>query len=416
MSSLIITSSGGGGHLAVARALQKSIPNSEELNVLNEKVASIWNRAQQKGDTRRQENLVLAQPLAEYFSFPFMFSIVKNAILKGKELPDQVISTQPLHLPAITTAIRVANWMRSKSGKEIAHLDLYLTDIPTKRAVHYLSALKRLKAFSPYAFSLIRIHVPLETKGAVENLMEVGLKKEQIIDTPWAVFPDTKLDELPLPHQETEITLNNFREGIWPEFASAGYESSTFNVKKEDNVFLLMLGSIPEEKAVMNYVDEFLALPEPEETSYFFVACGKASENITGDSLKKNSLYKKVCEKIAEKTSGSKIKVVPFIGQPVAKIFARSDFPLTRSGGITAAEHIELMKREGDDKKIFIHSPQNKIKETTPEGIREELLKEIPLWENGNARYLEENNGATITNPSLIGAAITKLLNPCLTA
>jgi hypothetical protein len=158
----------------------------------------------------------------------------------------------------------------------------------------------------------------------------------------------------------------------------------------------------------MNYVEQFLALPQPEETAYFFVACGNASENIEGGSLKSNSLYKRVCKKIAEKVPESKIKVVPFIGQPVAQIFARSDIPLTRSGGITAAEHIKLTQREGDDKKIFIHSPQKKVA-----AIREELLKMIPLWENGNARYLEENNGATITNPSLIGAAITKLLNPC---
>ena len=167
-----------------------------------------------------------------------------------------------------------------------------------------------------------------------------------------------------------------------------------------------MLGSVPEESAVMGYLEKFLqsseSLTQREGDCYFFIACGSQDENIVKGSkkLKKNSLYQKVLDRISkEKNLNKKIRIEPFIGQRVFSIFGRSDLYITRSGGLTSAEIIKLKGRfkEGethrDPKKVCIHSSAKGANAS-----KEALLEAIPLWENGNAGYLVEYYDAEIIN------------------
>lgn len=83
-----------------------------------------------------------------------------NQLLKLDSLPKRVICTQPLHFFAIILAVRLANFIRYKDNKQIQRIDLYLTDLPTNKAIHFTGGLRRLHMLSQRCFEMIRLHTP----------------------------------------------------------------------------------------------------------------------------------------------------------------------------------------------------------------------------------------------------------------
>lgn len=426
INSLIITSSGGSGHRQVSTAIHEKLENTplkiKEIDVMRsgcsfgkiigKKCTDFWDEAQKKGDILTQVHLVKLQPIAEALFFLSTFFTIARALLKPLRLPEQVICTQPLNLFAITSAVRFANWYRKGKGK-IQYVDLYITDLPTKKAVHFLKSLKRLNAVSKKCFKLIRLHTPqvFSSNGiSTEEFwqMHTSLQSKQIVECD---FPLSKaytpecIHLLPMPASNATIDIQLFTDNehekmrnLCPDMQIA--DKISFNILPRDHVGILMLGSCPEQQAVLNYVHAMIAASKKSvsferPSYYFFVGCG-------GQSNGKNSLYSRVCRAIIAAKLNSRIKIIPFIGQPVASFFARSDMSITRSGGSTSGELIALKKRKNENKKIFIHSLQNRLSNIQDrKKTRKELLEKIPLWENGNAKYLCLNYGAEIINPTL---------------
>lgn len=498
---LIITSSGGGGHKIAAEALRecKKMKNSankiHELDVMRsscsfgsfigKKCTDMWDNAQQVGDVDKQHHLVQLQPIAEAFFFLGTFFTVLHMLLTAQTLPKKVICTQPLHFLAITLAVKAANFFRFNEHRKITRVDLYLTDLPTDKAEHFLGSLRRLHWLSQSCFEMIRLHSPEPIAKDLPAKLEfwknhAHLQPHQIKHQPLPLNPAFKEPHnLPLPGEATNLSLSLFTEQereamamLELEQKEALSDTHQFNIKAEDKVGLIMLGSVPEKDALIQYVDSIIEASNKQHfdpdgpTYYFFVACGGGGQmNAEGEE----SLYSTICTKIAAahyknlakrfvplnkdpaspapphehsiiedtpKTPESdqenifascdtteqnllhylspKVKIIPFIGQPVAKIFARSDLSITRSGGMTSAEIMALKKREGDNKQILIHSPEKKIPEGNHKEVRQHLLKKIPLWENGNAQYLALNSNvnADIINPVLAKNVLQDFLAP----
>ena len=162
-SALIITSSGGGGHIAASNSLKSSLEDRKYKNIkvidtmrsgcsygeyLGKYSTDLWDNAQKLGDTRTQERLVGSQGVAEAFFFLGAFFTIYCTLMTSNKLPKRVVCTQPLHLKAITSAVRLANWQRGSADRKITRIDLYLTDLPRAKAVHFLKALERLKTYS----------------------------------------------------------------------------------------------------------------------------------------------------------------------------------------------------------------------------------------------------------------------------
>lgn len=416
---LIITTSGGGGHITAANAIQhhkrQKSPDNRVYQLdmmrsgcsygesIGKKCTDLWDDAQKNGDVVKQKNLIFLQPIAEAFFFLGTFFTLLNQLLKFEKLPKKVICTQPLHLFAITLAVRFANWIRYKEGKKITHVDLHLTDLPTHHAKHFLGGLCRLHALSQKSFDMMRVHTPKSVNEDSDYFWKehAYLKPEQIKYEPLPVGEDyNNVDALPLPRTSLEISISSNCE--------------KYNIRGNDKVGLIMLGTNPEREAILAYLDEIIkeglkskSLSKDNDSAYyFFIACGKAEY---GKST--NPLYEEVMDKIGQANLPPRIKIVPFINQPLSPIFARSDLTITRSGGMTSAEIIALKQRKEDKKRVFIHSPiKEKIQdtlgkpETNPSLIMSRLIDGIPLWENGNALYLYRHKEvrASIITPEYI--------------
>ena len=73
----------------------------------------------------------------------------------------------------------------------------------------------------------------------------------------------------------------------------------------------------------------------------------------------------------------------------IASLYYRSDATFTRSGGLTAMELMSVAQGQ-----IWIHS---ETRHGTING--ESLGRGMPIWERGNASYLQEKKGARFITP-----------------
>lgn len=187
-----------------------------------------------------------------------------------------------------------------------------------------------------------------------------------------------------------------------------------FDISDEDKVGFLMLGSKPSEQAVINWIKVMIEnanKPDIEKRNrHFFVYCGAPEKLDEKGVLVQNNLLREVQNYLINTTLPEGLKIVPFTYQDASQLAilaARSDLSITRSGGSTCFELIQLAEaaEKGDiprreNRLSIIHSegtvPTPLIDQ---ELIQQELLKTgIPLWEAGNATYLKkvlEANGAT---------------------
>ncbi len=256
---LIISSSGGGGHKIAAEALyghklQKNPENrAVQLDVMRsgcsygswigKKCTDAWDKAQARADVEKQHYLVKLQPLSEALFFLGTFFTVLNRLLQGETLPKKVICTQPLHLLAITAAVRTANTIRFKEERKITKVDLYLTDLPTEKAIHFLGSLRRLHFFSRKSFNMMRVHSPEPVCKDVNAFWksQAHLQPHQIKTEPLPVSAAYKNpDALPLPKTAAEITIKTFTpcekremEKLYPN------QNGHFQIAPQDKVDLL---------------------------------------------------------------------------------------------------------------------------------------------------------------------------------
>ena len=120
---------------------------------------------------------------------------------------------------------------------------------------------------------------------------------------------------------------------------------------------------------------------------HLFVLCGE-------HKVGQDSLLRQVSQiAIRMRNYPSHFTVIPLSFQSdefIAPLFARCDATCTKCGGQTAMELMCLSKGE-----MWIHS---EAKDTSS---FEALLKGIPGWEAGSARYLHHLYGAKVITPEI---------------
>ena len=123
-----------------------------------------------------------------------------------------------------------------------------------------------------------------------------------------------------------------------------------------------------------------------EERHLLFVFCNSHSGH-------KNSLLKRVHALIKKlEHFPHNLTVIPMCFQTddvIASLYYRSDATFTRSGGLTAMELMSVAQGQ-----IWIHS---EVRHGTIDG--EKLEKGMPIWEKGNATYLQKKKGARFITP-----------------
>lgn len=410
--------SGGSAHERAMEDLCRRNPHILQVNVLNSNCtffpglgrfcAWAWNTAQQKGDVKLQVLLGNLQKLAEkIFYLPTYYTVLK--ILQSKEghLPERVVATSPIFLAAICRAVVEANKMAN--GRSIASVDLYMIEPPTDDALYYFDTIKGLPSDHRRLIRLYAQHPiqeDIEKSSSEEQywLNKAGLTFDQIVFDPPVKEVFKQADALlPRPGDPLALQLKGY--------------SDPFFIRAEDRVGLIMLGGIPTCEAILHYIDAAITLAENERIAchpgrnYLFVGCGKETLG----------LYDRVHAYLDSRPSPAHLKIVPFLNQPVEQIFGRSDFSITRTGGMTSLEILELKRRRGDDKLILLHAQlkDSEFEEGSDQETHQEYLitKGIPLWEGGNARYLRKAlPGVSVVTPKSCSVYMIKKFYPYSTA
>lgn len=408
---LLITSSGGGGHLQAAKAQAvKALAENPQTKIIEKDVfldflskpmgrafAFLWNYSQKRGKIKIQTFLLRNLPTADFLFGTFIFAQVLYLLIK--EGIDQIVDTQNLGTSAIIKAIKIARKLTGKTLK----LEKIVTELPTDNVVHFFKPIKKL---SPHDRSFIKLitTIPLLQENQTADAFwkkNCGLSEKEVCYESFPLRPSfTKYIHLEREHNlrmEIKIHVNSGEEKylITDTMKKGSIRSEIYRekiviaIEPTDKVSTILLGSQPTEEATLKYVKKYIEIMTRlgiEERHLLFVFCNSHREN-------RNSLLKRVHTLIHKvECYPENLNIIPMCFQSddvIASLYYRSDATFTRSGGLTAMELMSVAQGQ-----IWIHS------ETRHGTIDDDTLeKGMPVWERGNASYLQEKKGARFITP-----------------
>lgn len=149
---LIITSSGGSGHIQAASAkafeLKRKFPHAEIhsvdilLNWVGRRVGrffvGLWNEAQSQGNITKLRWLIGCQFLQNLVFFLPVFC--RAFFTLWRHHIDHVIDTQPSFTVPIVKAVKWASFLQ----KRAIVFEKIITELPTERCVHFFNPIKQL--------------------------------------------------------------------------------------------------------------------------------------------------------------------------------------------------------------------------------------------------------------------------------
>ncbi len=408
---LLITSSGGGGHLQAAKAQAvKALAEDPSTQIIQKDIlidivskqfgkgfVFLWNFSQKKGNVKFLMFLLKNIPTADFLFGTFIFVKVLYIILS--QGVDQIIDTQPIGTSAIIKAIKLA---RKITGKPL-RLEKIVTELPTDNVVHFF---KPIKGLSPNdrAFLKLISTFPLLKKNQTADAFwqkNCGLSENEVCYESFPLRPsfkkyinsDRKLNR----RMEIKIHVNSNEEKflISDSIKKGTLKSEIYReeivmtIEPNDKVSTILLGSQPTEEATIKYLKKYIEIMRrlgSEERHLLFVFCNAHTEH-------RNSLLKRVHSLIQKAEHYPvNLNIIPMCFQSddvIATLYYRSDATFTRSGGLTAMELMSVAQGQ-----IWIHS------ETRHGAIDGDTLeKGMPIWERGNASYLQEKKGARFITP-----------------
>lgn len=420
-SLLVITTSGGGGHLQAANAkiLDEQLKNPAVKVSKHDVLANaggkrfglfminqIWDKTQRRGRVRALEIFASAVPIFDViFWIPVFFQILHKLF---KYDIDHVVDTQPLCLPSITTAVRIYRFFKKKH----LFIEKILTELPTGYAAHYLKPIKRLGVKSRSLVQLITTKPLLAQNQTAESFWQqyCGLSAHVVSYQDFPIRPlfkkyqkkqktnesFTLLIKLKTPQEKSILTDTLSKGNIKGCFFE---DSLKLTIEPHNKVTTLMLGSQSVQEASLQYVKNFIDIIKEDLSKsshhFFFVFC---SHKTLDEIPLQEQIHRLI---MATDNYPSNLTIIPMSSQGddvIAPLYFRSDATLTKAGGVTAMELMAVAKG-----KIWIHH-EEKISALEKFFLNNSLFtvssyKGMPKWEYGNASYLEEMKGAQMITP-----------------
>ncbi len=341
-----------------------------------------WNDAQKLGNLTRLKQGAKYGWIPELILYPFVYAHVRSILEKMESEPKHIICTQAFCLNAIAKAVLAINHQKGWNTK----VDVYITDIPSKDAIHFLPSIKKAISAGPAVKEIIRIHAPqpLTNKNEIDFWQEHCGTTDVITDSQYPIrkaFLQTEhlkqeLEKETIPfnirmnHKKSEkkILKNGIQNLIQVRFTD---EAVTIPIHKQDKVAFIMLGSQPTQESILNWVEQFIEAQHAAvnnanthattKNTYIFVYCGPATS-----PQNQNTLLEEVDRYIDQLRDDNKLpqncNIIPFSQQPpefVALALARADWTVTRTGGATTMELHNLFKSgvvQREKKTTILHS------------------------------------------------------------
>lgn len=405
---LVITSSGGGGLIQAALAKKQQIlsrnPSAQfvQVDMMRDWVfkrigrfgINLWNGSQKKGIVAGQVFLGYCQIFAEVLFWPLVFW--KTYACLKREKITYIIDTQPIGASAIIKAIRIYNKRYSRS----VSMEKVIVDLPTKKSQHFFRGIKTLSKTDRNFIKIVSIK-PLLQKN--QTLDDFWMKNCGFLDRDiqYEYYIRKGFEKYAAQHEKEKISIpikvkaeeekRLLTECVLKSACKfqTDLDSLSFEIFPEDIVAVILLGSKPQENATRSYVRKFIDFAPNLAGKRIFLF------TYASECFGKESLYHELHKEVTKTVSYPRnLTVIPMSFQPeetIAAIFHMCDLSITRSGGQTAMELMAVSTG-----KIFIHSETRK---NSPS--KRELLRGIPVWESGNASYLEKLAGGKIITPAL---------------
>ncbi len=451
---LVLESSGGGGHIAVASKVigdleaeggktsgehqsiyRKNVMEDFLGKRMTDATVGPWNKAVREGDTAKQRTILKIRRVGEMIGYLPFFLGTFFTLMGMKTPPKKVISTQPLGLGAILKAVASYNKImavRHTNWTPVV-VEQKLTDLLTPKAIHFVDPIKSLSKGQRKNLKLMIPGSERDFAQPVKDLLGTGFK--EVDYTGDAGLPVNKLflsDELEAfkPGTSVNIPLNSLSKsqvsilkGVphleetleTPEMENKEKElvSIPISIGEKDTLHQLMMGSMPPEPNVMHFVAASVFLAscaeargnQHPENHHLRVLCGRDRDG-------EPSLFKTTCAALKEwgavgNDGGASIpqwlKICPLPFQHptnIAKGGMRADKYFTRGGGATAMEHMAMARLK--PKNADGTSPISIVSDGTmgdEQDVDKLIDDDFPLvWEGGNARFLQNTLGANITN------------------
>jgi hypothetical protein len=417
---LLFNNQAGGGHKTVCEAVVQQINENKGKiivkdafnDILGKKISknlyAFWNDAMKSENLNRLNIPLKLQPIGEFFAGGIAIHKVAHWLLKHDI--QAVVNPQPAILHNITKGVRLANYINKYVNKNNKHILVYniLTELPTPYTTDFFMTYKRMGKHDRSVCKLVTI-APIFVEAKKSAFQKNSVSHMNNIKARfWKKYTGFQLkdviyDELPLRKPFLEAakmdpqSINSLKIEIKTQAALqllkeseiVAQDTAVGVINKElvnSDIHFLMLGSQAGIGSTMSYVTNFIemnTMARKDAKQVVYVFCGDHNP------LQKNkSLFEQVCKKVKESKKKQEfpenLEIIPLEGQKadyVALILRKSKTTTTRAGGLTA---MELYKVANKESQIFIHSNQ------------ENVLKGMPVWEAGNAMYLQKSKNAKV--------------------
>lgn len=321
--------------------------------------AAIWNVLQRNDKISELTKLINLQPGSDTQNHPFVLSYfvnaLKDAAIAGTPYTE-IISTQAMALPALCDAVIEYNkWLvnhpQINAPKVMVHQ--YMTDLPTKGAVHFFNPLSALSAQQQQQM----------------KLYGVGMKEETID----YFFPEGHAfnDIFNIPSQENPMVRLGFIDGDFDSSSKfhepvsiilAGEAPQPYVIAADEQIASIMLGSQASNDTV-EYIETLLE--NGMERVFVFGGKNPAILEKINEILNKHPEY-----------AG---RIIPLGNQgdkEIASLMSRSNMVIIRGGGLSVMEQL-----------CMDHSPEQTVLIHHANSSKEELTSGIS-WEDDNVNTL----------------------------
>lgn len=302
--------------------------------------AAIWNVLQRDEKTKELKKLIQLQHISEeanyHAVYDYYLDLLKSAAQKHEPFTE-IISTQAMALTALCDVVKAYNsWGASQEIKPPAIcIHQYMTDLPTRGAVHFFNPLSTLNTEQQYQMKLYGVGIEREI---IHHFFPGGQNFSGIFDIPATANPMVregfKNPELDNSESfEKEVTLNLS-------------DGESYIIKPDEQIASIMLGSQASNDSY-EYIERLLK----NGMDKVFVFGGKTNPKLQEkikDLLERNPEYKGCILPLSNQSD-----------EHIAPLMTRSNVLVIRGGGLSVME--QLAMRHNPQQSVLIHhanSPQ----------------------------------------------------------
>ncbi len=300
--------------------------------------AAIWNVLQRADETSQLRKLIDFQAMSDRENYQVVKDYYFNELVAhAKSSPyTEVISTQAMALPALCDAVKAYNeWLdqqklENKPSKVVIHQ--YMTDLPTKGAVHFFNSLSTLTAdqqsqMKLYAVGLKQeiIHHFFPKGNSFAGLYNIPFNENPMVRPG---FKDPALDNSQKFNEDISISLKGYDYEKETDRWNKGVDVQ-YTIKAKEQIASIMLGS----QAGADTVEYILPLLNKgmDKVFVFGGQQNKALSDKIDGMLQKYPQYK---GKIIRLGNQDDVQIAP--------LMSRSNMVVIRGGGLSVMEQLAM--------------------------------------------------------------------------